>query len=518
MQRFGPAARRGFRSSPSARRASLPTSRSPTQNLLSPFGAVLHGSSRGPHASFAEPPDAWLAVLADSVPFYKDCLLICPSTSPRAQVQRAWDRCREHIPTAHVGTLCARIDANHGHPALSASANAEAVQRVSRLPLSSPSQSCAKALAVGAAEPVAHTAASLLLSSSPSSSSVVPAQCLPSASSRPLPSLHSPLEDVPAHSLDLVVFANNVFAQEMLFDAPWHLSLAHRALRPHGVVAIVGHVTDVDVAAPEWAARCCAECLTAVHDEARHDLELAAREVVQMLPSSQLHVRGLRRALEVQETLRTGHSDVFFPFPSVRRRWFISEYAVDPSQLTASCRASPLYQALYAPAGSLWRSTAHHALQQASRHGDRDHNGGAVTSSSDGGLGGVDDDSFFFVDISMPSVDETHRETNQRGCGGTAVSDPTFVDRLCASWSPPGVQRRRGTVDPLDALQALLEAHTRPNHLVRDWRATAPPPLRVQMRHFVITCSSRSMNATSPGEEAPRLQGSVSDHRGKSVL
>lgn len=455
----------------------FPTFRPPTQNLLSPFGAVLHGASRQPRATFAEPLDAWLAVLADSVPFYKDCLLICPSTATPAQVQHAWDRCRVHMPTAHVGKLRPRNNLRD-----EGTASAAAVAAIGSTSTHLPPQ-----LAIGGA---ASSVPAVAATAGPTCSSTA---LSPSAPSRSLPPLRSPLEDVPPSSLDLVVLAGNVFAHEMLFDAPWHLSLAHRALRPHGVVAIVGHVADAAVVAPDWAAESCAECLSSLHGEARSDLELLGVDAVRHLPASSAHENRLKHAVEVQETLRTAHSDVFFPFPSVRRRWFTSEYAMHPSQLIASCRAAAVYQALYSPAGSLWRSKAHHVLQQQQKRG----------GEGDGDL---------FVDVTQPPAMESMRSVVQDGL-------------LDDTWSPAGVQRRRGAIDPLDALQAILEAHTLglgADSRVRR-RLPAEPPLRVEMRHFVVTCSTRSMNATpDAAPEMARLPSSAgargmslpSSHRG----
>lgn len=489
MQRFAPSLRHGIR-------ASSRTFRPPTQNLLSPFGSVLHGATRGQQASFAEPPDAWLAVLADSVPFYKDCLVICPSTSSRAQVQRVWDRCRAHIPAAHVGTLRPRAGFPHPHGRASLPFNAAEASETAPSPLpllSTSSDESVSASTSAVSAPHAST-------SSPSSSLVVPVTSAPSALARrtSLPALRSPLEDVRPHSLDLVVLVNNVFAQEMLFDAPWHLSLAHRALRPHGVVAIIGHVAEAEVVAPAWAAESCMDCLAGLHEEARHDATLAARDDVRAMPSSTAHVCRLQHALEVQETLRTAHGDVFFPFPGVRRRWFTSEYAMDPAQVAASYRAAPVYQALFGPAGSLWRSNAQYTLRQRSR-------------TSDAAAGdGYDSDGSCFVDITASLFNEAGNAKNASNASSRSEERSKSTDSLATSWSPLGVQRRRGVVDPLDAMQAILEAHVGRTR-TRPTRATEPP-LRVQMRHFIVTCSSRSINVTSnitqPSSSPPfRLPG-----------
>ncbi|KPI83817.1 hypothetical protein ABL78_7139 [Leptomonas seymouri] len=510
LQRFAPSPRRDTRSaSSSTRTSSFSTPRPPTQNLLSPFGSVLHGSARGPRATFAEPLDAWLAVLADTVPFYRDCLVVCPSTSTRTQVLNLLNRCREHIPTAHVGALGARSQL-HDQAASPLALKRGGVAGQPSLPLVSHPHASKSPVTSGSSISGSHVPSPVVpVDSSPSA--VAGRTSRPAALSRPLPALRSPLEDIAANSLDLVVFTNNVFAHEMLLDAPWHLSLAHRALRPHGVVAIVGHVADAEVVAPDWAVTSCVDYTTGVQEEAQQDLELAALEAVQAVPSSEAHVRRLRHALGIQETLRTGHSDIFFPFPSVRRRWFTSEYALDPRQVMACYRGAPLYQALYGPAGAMWLSAAQYALRQERLHrgeGQKDLH----ESSGDGDR--------FFVDLNEVLESDSSRAM-QNGSG--QLDDPLSTSSLsqagdlASPWSPLGVQRRRSVVDPLDALQAILEAHaggartgeSQWSQRTRHTSHSMEPSLRLQVRHFVITCSSRSISATSDLPQPPSLPGTI---------
>ncbi|KPA86187.1 hypothetical protein ABB37_00432 [Leptomonas pyrrhocoris] len=520
LQRFASSAGRGSWSSSSlARPSSSPTFRPPTQNLLSPFGSVLHGPTRAPQATFAEPLDTWLAVLADTVPFNADCLLVCPSTSTRAQVKHVWDRCRAHMPTAHVGTLHVRNEF-HGQCATSSprkrSGPAEEV-----LPSAPPPHSTAGTPPeVGSSVTSSSLAPSSVVHVNASSSALSRRTARHAVPTRPLPALRSPLEGVAPSSLDVVVFASNVFAHEMLLDAPWHLSMAHRALRPHGVVAIVGHVADAEVVAPDWAMASCADCVASVHGEAMQDLELAALEAVRAVPSCEAHVHRLRRALEIQETLRTAHGDVFFPFPSVKCRWFTSEYAMTPAQVTASYRAAPLYQALYGLAGATWRRTAQYAL-----HHSRHHRGEGNDDAH--GSNGADDD--FFVDLTGTLTNDVPGGMEHgRVESGASLSHSSLhsTEDLASSWSPLGVQRRRGIVDPLDALQAILEAHAGGVRADADPRSpltrrpprSMEPPLRVQMRHFVVTCSSRSINAPLDAPQPPRLPGTVGHRGGGSLL
>ncbi|KAK7197174.1 hypothetical protein NESM_000662700 [Novymonas esmeraldas] len=432
------------RSQPSPRGRHHAAASSSARSLLSPFGAALQGPSRGPQAAFAEPLEAWLAVLADTVPFYKDCLVVCSSTASPAQVRHVWNRSREHIPTAHVGSLTPR--------------------RPGSEPASSTPLVAAPAVT---ASPPPHTSSRTTPPSHPLGGGTVRGGGGPLATSvaaRSVPSLHSPLEQIPAGSLDLVVFPGNVFAHEMLFDAPWHLSLAHRALRPHGVVAIVGHVVEADVAAPEWAAVDARGYVESTHAAAQEALRLSASaEAGVSLGLASEPARRLRRAVEVHETLRVGHADVFFPFPSVRRRWFTSEYALRPAELAAHYRATPLYQALHDPAGSLWRSQLQFTTAAA-----------AVA-----GVGAADD---FFVGAAEDG-------------GGDA---PRTAGDLLSTWSPLGVRRRCEHVDPLDMLQAVMDANDTTTTTAA--ATAAAPPLRVQVRHFVVTCSTRSMNAVALDE------------------
>ncbi|GET92739.1 hypothetical protein, conserved [Leishmania tarentolae] len=427
------------------------TSASSKRNLLPPFGHVLQGSSRGPQGLFVEPLEAWLSVLADSVPFYKDCLVICPSTASYMQTRCVLKRCRQHIPTAHVGALTPRTYKG-AHATTS-----DAARTLLSLP------SGASAGHTADVEPLMPLPAASLVPGSGSGKS------LTGTSTAEIPSLYSPLEHVAPGSLDLVVLPSNVFAHEMLFDAPWHLSLAHRALRPHGVIAIIGHVAEAEVAAPEWAVTDARDYVESTHVDARETLQLASSDAGREVGTDDDHVRHLHHAVEVHETLRTGHADVFFPFPSVRRRWFTSEYTLHPAQLVAHYRATPLYQALYAPTGSLWWNKMRFKADALQRKR-------AAASA----LGASEEN--FFVDVTGTSL---------YGADSLGQTTESHLEELVAAWSPLGVRRRRGVNDPLDMLQAILDAHA-----ATVGSSVATGPLRVQLRHFVVTCSARSVNAT----------------------
>ncbi|KEG11282.1 hypothetical protein DQ04_02781040 [Trypanosoma grayi] len=311
----------------------------------------------------------------DAVPFYQRCVVVCPSTMSDDRAASLLGRAREHLPSAHLAPLRRR---SRGVAGFSASSDKGS----------------------GAVQITAST----------------------------LPPFVSPLESVPPHSLDLVVFAANVFGEEMLHDAPWHMSLAHRCLQPHGVVAIMGYTPRVRVAAPEMEHRDA--------DDFLEDLGRRAREVSEAADSQQ-HGAALRRAVEISSSLDVGHADTYFPFPSTRRRWFVSEYAATSAQLAASYRALPEYQLL--SAGTRLRNS--------------------------------------------PFCEENI---------GEAENDDDAVN----------VSRRRSYVDPLEALQGCLQAR----EMTQGSGKFVPAPLRIHVRHFVVTCSARSVNAPIEAHQFPPAQ------------
>ncbi|KAH9601486.1 hypothetical protein LSM04_002625 [Trypanosoma melophagium] len=329
--------------------------------LVSAFGSALHGSHKGPRGFFPEPVDVWLAVLMDAVPLYQKSVVVCPSTMSDDRASSLLVRAKEHLPSVHLAPLRKRRCSD------SAVLSCEGGGKTSEV------------------------AAKLL------------------------PSFISPLETITPQSLDLVVFAANVFGEEMLYDAPWHMSLAHRCLRPHGVVAIIGYDTRIRVVAPETAQRDANDFL--------EDLKRRASEMVNGSDSKDDISIALKRSLDVSSSLSVGHADTYFPFPSTRRRWFVSEYSVSPSELVASYRVLPEYQLL--------------------SNGRRRHN--------------------------LPFYNGEERE-------GDAIN-----------------VRRCLCVDPLEALQVCLKAHD----TLLGRGALAAPSLRAHVRHFVVTCSARSINSHS---------------------
>ncbi|RNF06520.1 hypothetical protein TraAM80_04026 [Trypanosoma rangeli] len=362
----------------------------PLGGLISAFGSGLHGYHRGSLAFYPEPVDVWVAALTDAVPFYQRCMVVYSSTMSNERAKSLVARAREHLPSVHHAPLRRRV--------------------------------------LGDSRPAE------LVASLREKGNVTTA-----VTSEVLPALVSPLENIPPQSLDLVVFAANVFGDEMLHDAPWHMSLAHRCLAPHGVVAIMGYATRVSVVAPEAARRDA--------DDFMEDLQCTAVESAKQT-ESQEHRAALERALDTSSSLDVGHADMYFPFRSIKRRWFTSEYAATPVQLAAAYRALPEYQ---------------------------------ILSS------------------------ETPRFRHLPSFGGGQAQLGEIVDQD----EPVNVFRRHACVDPLEALEWCLQAQMMSSH-----GNSAPllPPLRVHVRHFIITCSARSVNAASeplqlhfPRRQLPQL-------------
>lgn len=492
-RRAGPAPRpRGY-ASPGARGAGHP-------RLLSPYSPVLHGYHRGPQATFAEPVDSWLNLLADTVPFYRDSLIVCPSSLPEERAKSLWSRARSHLPGAHLAMLpppssssfrfrspslaatnapatgpagatpsvtSTEGDANHGD---------DGDIRSGQLSSSSPSFSL---------PPVASAALTVT-----STGSTVAGSEYGSLSSPLLPQ-STPLQQVAPGSLDLVVFAANVFGEEMLYDAPWYISLAHRALRPHGVLGVLGHSQRVRVVAPEWAAEDSDDYLRQLLREAREQLRVSEQRVsMEATPqpnlstsssSASLYTAALKRAVEVEESEDCGHGDVYFPFSAVRRRWLFSEYRMRPHELVSCYRAMPLYQLLQRGLG------------------------GAAAAASSAGVSEAEND---FVDLPVSGLTPSPYSREE----DAAIS----------------VVRHRNAVDPLAALQQYLEARgamesgggdrgRRPSSPLSSSTLTAEDAdtgtLRVQVAHFVVTCSNRSMNSVSQEYQLPSSPSRVSPRR-----
>eukprot|EP00796_Vickermania_ingenoplastis_P005294 gene5294-3797_t len=365
----------------------------PTPRPLTP--SENQGLLNGPNlfhfqSCLAEPLESWLSIMADAVPFYKDTVVVCPSSfdeSARSSLRR---RCQAIFPRATVEPLRLRLTRRSRR-----TPNTSGTEKNSALPPA-----------------VRH-------------------QCQYFEQT-----WCSPLEKLPPQSQDVIVFAGNVFGREMLFQGPSHITAAHRVLRPHGVLAILGYSLDCKVAVPDWA-RCDADdFLTTMKADATalehqnldtlcHDLD-----AVRTMQQRQL---GIQRAKSIMSSISCSHTDIYLPFPAVKRRWFESEYAMSPAEL-ASCYASiPFYAPCYAP--TLWG------------------NGGGSSS-----------------------------------CKEDFVSLPALNLRNTKSTSSLVVRK---TVDPLEMLLSFWETH-------RHTRRAQRGALRARVLHFTLTCSSRGMNSIHP--------------------
>lgn len=459
-----------FRQRQTRRRAQpKPSPSSPPLRLVSAYGSALHGYHRGPQAFFAEPLNSWLALLGDAVPFHKDCLVVCPSSMPEERVKALWQRAKAHIPAARVVVM----KKEEGQPGcLIGAEGADSRQRLVQGRESS--------------HALQDTTSPSPLPSS--SSSAVALTNAGSASPAPV----SPLRALPADSFDLIVFAGNVFADELFYDAPWHVSMAHRCLRPHGVLGVFGYDRAVSVSAPAWAA----EDLSDFHAAMREDVERALVELRQgegegsgggaaaaYLPTRRLEgleerrarlAKHFERAREAHLSESVAHGDTYFPFLAVQRRSFVSEYAVDPGDVAACVRAQTCYQ----------------LLRQLERERELLGLGTALSSSSSSSsplasAGEADEAGSDFVDTAA---------TPPAASGGESAAATVGAVDGCAL----NVCRRSYPTDPLEALEGVWSTRLAlegGRHKPLSNRPSSPSaPLRLQVRHFVVTCSNRRMN------------------------
>nr|CCC93179.1 conserved hypothetical protein [Trypanosoma congolense IL3000] len=354
------------------------------------YGSALHGYHRGPKANFPEPIDCWISVLGDSVPFYQKSLVICPSSLGDSCLSSIFARASLHLPSPHIAALRRRFGCGCVAP----------------------------------------------------SKGNVSSNTLQPYGTR-LPSYISPLEAIAPASLDVVVFAANVFGMEMLRDAPWHLSLAHRCLRPHGVVAIMGFSPTFSVVAPSAAKKDADDFLEYLKRSCRNAALEGAPHSIQ---------EAVRRAEEACDSMEVAHADMYFPFPSVRRRWFYSEYEATSGQVAAGYRSLPQYEIL---AAGYERSA-----------------------------------------------------TSRQSWDIDALSAGEEEGAPCGEGGALNVVRRWSAVDPLQALEGCLYTEEAAGRKF----SYPTPSLRVHVEHFVVTCSARSINAASqfplaaaPSGQAPRL-------------
>ncbi|CCW69428.1 unnamed protein product [Phytomonas sp. Hart1] len=428
--------------------------------LISAYGAALHGAHRAERGFFAEPLEAWLAILASAVPFYHDSLVVCPSAMTKERARELWMRAKVHLPRAHFTQLRPR-----------AIPKPTATDPINRVPPSELSASVERRISVPGED--------FSLVSVPNALSSLPV-------STPPPSVYisSELEQLPARSLDLIVLADNVFGEEMLFDAPWHLSNAYRLLRPHGVLSILGYSPYIQLTAPSWAAQDAEDYWKELFAACKeyHHLELSKTVPESAFTASKDHSRRLNTiqpVLDILESRMVGHEDVFFPFHAVQHRWLDSEYAMSPSEVVAAFRAMRIYQLLHADQVAEERMDAVDVPPPS-----------LGTSSPTSGLHSSENLNINSVDLDFMEL--TLNNTGDSLSGLAVVEDKPVLN----------VRHRRSLVDPLDALEhcwrvrlAITESDSSggPNQKA----GFEMPPFRVQVKHFAITLSNRTMNAMS---------------------
>lgn len=516
----------------------------PTRPLLSAYDTVLHGFDRGPRAFFAEPLESWLSILADSVPLTADCLIICPAHMSPTRVSALLARARRHFPLAHIAPLTPLC---HTHTMRQDDSLSNATGHAAHTAHASSSSSCSfssPSSCATSAQTAVKQSPRLTFSSSHSLHDTVAAPtaeyesataACPVVSSPPL---DSSLAQLPAASLDVMVFAGNVFAQEMLFDAPFYLSAAHRALRPHGVLAILGYDARVEVTSPHAAAEDARAFLQSLHEEvdarsrplhapsSYFSTSSSSASVVPPLPPPppaaaraavneessvrrrtcvSASVSPLTRARDMLESMSMGHADVYLPFRGVRRRWYTSSYAMTPAQLSSCYRALPTY--------SILRRALPMRYDDWRREQQRQTGAAAEVSSSsacnavDGevthirrradeyrtreereGKGEASQDDFVSLQETRDGLNRTARAEEQAAAaavmGEGEVEEGMAIRRACA-------------VDSLEVLQHCLDVSLMTECGKGGQGAgRSPTTLGADVRHFVLTCSNRSMNVT----------------------
>lgn len=385
-----------------------------------------------------EPLEAWISIMSDAVPFIKNVFVVCPSTIGKASMLALRSRCRQIFPTAQVGTT-----------------------------------------RVGARSVENGAAASHFFGSSKSASALHQGQM----------EWLSPLDALPAKSQDIVVFAGNVFGQEMLWAAPSHITSAHRVLQPHGILAVLGYPLDIRVTAPSFATTDANDFLTTIAADLEEVLQPlsplkegassigSATSADAPIEKKSSRISGEKRRQEeakaakfLLESLSSGHTNVYFPFPAVNRRWFQSEYALSPIELAACYRSLPSYAPCYSS----------YVVQDGYLDND-------VARSDNGGKNSAED----FV--SLPFLHEP----------GTSAA-PSFSSVNASSLATSVMVRRPAVGISLDPLDLLLHYW----HSYRGVSSSSPGALRAQVLHFVLTCSYRGVTAL----QSPSFSSSIASH------
>lgn len=393
-----------------------------------------------------DPVDVWISLMSDAVPFIQNVFVVCPSTMMgKRDMERLRSQCRRIFPTAQVGCTTRGKRRNSGK----------------------------------------FSASPYLLTSPELSSSSWTAQ----------QTWVTPLDALPPKSQDIVVFACNVFGREMLWDdAPSHITAAHRVLKPHGILAILGYPLDVRVSAPSFASEDANDFLSTMAADLDRVLDgfsslndkklkkgIGDKAKGHLKPNESSGNRKERRQEEarrakfVLESLSTGHQDMYFPFPAISRRWFECEYALSPTELAACYRSLPSYSPCYSPFVVEEELHDHYAhLRNLEEKSDM--------------MNGEDD----FVALPPLNGLDNKRSSLFPSCRNTFSSSTSRMIR-------------RPTVGLCVSPVSMLLDHWHVNHGLSPLISGS---IRVRALHFLLTCSYRGVNVL----EAPSFSSAISSH------
>lgn len=272
-------------SAPSSRPSSKHRQQQAAPGLVDSLSPQWQGFHRGATFVPVLPEEVAISLLTEAVPFHQDALLLTlPSSSKdvRLELTRAEDSLYAHMQS-HFRSV--------------------QVQPMRQRPTAAkPSSS---SMSAGAA--VATTRSSF-------------------------PSLQSPTESLPDNSLDVVCLAPAVFS-EIMSHHPYFLTSFHRVLRPHGVFAITG-IQQMRVKDPSW-------CASEYNDVVGH-LKEQCKEAFEDddMASDGWHASWKELELR-QRSVDAQHTDIYLPFPNIKRRTFTTQYHLTLDELIGSLRGMP---------------------------------------------------------------------------------------------------------------------------------------------------------------------------------
>jgi SAM-dependent methyltransferase len=240
--------------------------------VVNAFGPALHGARRGPSCTVPEPEELWFAAVAAAVPFRRSLACVTP-------------------PSDVASAAVAKRAGVH-------------FTRVVRTPLFTPAPKT-ETHAIAAGLPPGAAPGALALPDN-----------VAAAMAR------SPFQRAPDGEFDAVCFAGGALAHTIRAGVAAHqLSEAHRVLKPHGVVVVMGQRRGRLIGAPEL----------------QEDFAAMTRQLVD------------DGADVAEDSEQVGHADVYLPFANVQRRWFTSEYDVPAAAIADYVRSWRCYHEASAP-------------------------------------------------------------------------------------------------------------------------------------------------------------------------